>query len=205
MTRTGQPAMLAGTASISAVEGRGAVPAGTYSPTDSSATVMRSQTTPGAVSSRNGGSFCSSWKRVIVSIARSSAARCTGVRAVSAAANSASDTPNDSRWTPSSLAVYSRSASSPRARTSATIERACASRPAASRWTGRRSTASRVAASSESQSRMSSGLFMRAFSPLAAPGPRWRRRLSGFRASPRTRFRDTRRAPRLYRRCRPTG
>ena len=70
MTRTGQPAMRAGTASMIAVEGSGAVPAGTYRPTASSGTIMRSQTTPGAVSRRSGASVCASWKRVTVSIAR---------------------------------------------------------------------------------------------------------------------------------------
>ena len=54
MTRTGQPAIAAGTASMMAVEGSGAEPAGTYSPTARSGTLMRSQSTPGAVSRRSG-------------------------------------------------------------------------------------------------------------------------------------------------------
>ena len=48
----GHPAMRAGTASMMAVEGSGADPAGTYRPTLSIGRVMRSQRTPGMVSTR---------------------------------------------------------------------------------------------------------------------------------------------------------
>ncbi len=48
-------AIAAGTASMIAVEGRGAEPAGTYSPTAVSGTLSRSHSTPGAVSMRSGG------------------------------------------------------------------------------------------------------------------------------------------------------
>jgi hypothetical protein len=52
--RSGQPAIAAGTASMIAVEGSGAEPAGTYKPTARIGTLRRSQTTPGAVSTRSG-------------------------------------------------------------------------------------------------------------------------------------------------------
>src|SRR5882757_4787376 len=58
MIRTGQPAIAAGTANMIAVEGNGAEPAGTYSPTARTGTLMRSHTTPGAVSTRSGAAPC---------------------------------------------------------------------------------------------------------------------------------------------------
>ena len=58
MIRRGHPAIRAGTASMIAVEGSGAVPAGTYRPTASIGTSIRSQTTPGAVSTRIGALVC---------------------------------------------------------------------------------------------------------------------------------------------------
>src|ERR1700676_4879733 len=58
ITRTGQAAMAAGTASMMAVEGSGADPAGTYSPTARIGTLIRSHTTPGEVSTRSGGDAC---------------------------------------------------------------------------------------------------------------------------------------------------
>ncbi len=57
-TRSGQPASAAGTASMMAVEGNGAEPAGTYRPTARTGTWMRSQSTPGAVSTRSGAGSC---------------------------------------------------------------------------------------------------------------------------------------------------
>ena len=50
-TTSPQPASSAGTPSISAVDGNGALPAGTYSPTGLIGRSTRSQRTPGAVSS----------------------------------------------------------------------------------------------------------------------------------------------------------
>lgn len=50
-TICGQPASRAGTPSISAVDGSGAEPAGTYRPTRRIGRSTRSQRTPGAVSS----------------------------------------------------------------------------------------------------------------------------------------------------------
>ena len=58
MARTAQPAMAAGTASMTAVEGSGAEPAGTYRPTARMGTLRRSHTTPGAMSTRSGGAPC---------------------------------------------------------------------------------------------------------------------------------------------------
>src|SRR6267378_1717674 len=58
ITRTGHAAMAAGTASMMAVDGSGADPAGTYSPTARIGTLIRSHTTPGAVSTRSGGDPC---------------------------------------------------------------------------------------------------------------------------------------------------
>ena len=60
MARAGQPATRAGTASMMAVDGSGAEPAGTYSPTLPIGRVMRSQTTPGMVSTDSGGETCAS-------------------------------------------------------------------------------------------------------------------------------------------------
>ena len=54
ITRTAQPARRAGTASMIAVEGSGALPAGTYRPTARIGRTTRSHTTPGAVSTRIG-------------------------------------------------------------------------------------------------------------------------------------------------------
>ena len=58
MTRTGQAAMAAGTPNMMAVEGSGADPAGTYSPTARIGTLKRSHSTPAAVSMRNGREVC---------------------------------------------------------------------------------------------------------------------------------------------------
>src|SRR5450631_3875736 len=58
ITRTGQAATAAGTASMSAVDGKGATPAGTYRPTARIGTLKRSHVTPGAVSMRSGRGIC---------------------------------------------------------------------------------------------------------------------------------------------------
>src|SRR5271168_1297000 len=67
---TGHRASAAGTASMMAVEGRGADPAGTYKPTARMGTLKRSQITPGDVSTRSGGETCAAWKLRTLSIAR---------------------------------------------------------------------------------------------------------------------------------------
>ena len=50
-TRSAQPAMRAGTASMMTVDGSGAPPAGTYNPTAPIGRMSRSQRTPGCTSS----------------------------------------------------------------------------------------------------------------------------------------------------------
>src|ERR1700728_940707 len=55
---TGHPASAAGTASMMAVDGRGAEPAGTYRPTARTGTLTRSQRTPGTVSMDSGAGDC---------------------------------------------------------------------------------------------------------------------------------------------------
>src|SRR5262245_14332071 len=92
MTRTGQAASAAGTASMMAVEGKGALPAGTYKPTACSGRLTRSQTTPGAVSTRIGSVNWASWKRRTLPIAVAIAALAAGDKAASASNASASDT-----------------------------------------------------------------------------------------------------------------
>ena len=44
-------------------EGNGALPAGTYKPTESSARTIRSQRTPGYVSTTSGEGIWAAWKR----------------------------------------------------------------------------------------------------------------------------------------------
>ncbi len=56
--RSAQPAMRAGTANMTTVEGSGAEPAGTYSPTADIGRMIRSQRTPGIVSNASG---CTTW------------------------------------------------------------------------------------------------------------------------------------------------
>jgi len=100
-TRTAQPAIAAGTAVMIAAEGSGAEPAGTYRPTASIGTSIRSQRTPGLVSMDSGGRRCASWKRRTLAMARSIAACATSGSAASAARNSTAPTCNVSRVTPS--------------------------------------------------------------------------------------------------------
>jgi hypothetical protein len=59
-TSSRQPAMRAGTASMSTEENSGAVPPGMYSPTFSMATLLRQHATPGMVSTTTG---ASAWLR----------------------------------------------------------------------------------------------------------------------------------------------
>ena len=94
-----QPASCAGIASISAVEGNGALPAGTYSPTGLIGRSTRSQRTPGAVSSAYARGMPARWKASIRDAASSIAARNAGPTAATAAARSAASTSNASRRT----------------------------------------------------------------------------------------------------------
>jgi len=100
-TISGQPASWAGIASISAVDGSGALPAGTYSPTGLIGRRMRSQSTPGAVSSPYGCGMPARWKASIRDAASSIAARKPGASDASAARTSSGPTSNASRRTPS--------------------------------------------------------------------------------------------------------
>ena len=63
-----------------AVEGSGALPAGTYRPTAPTGRVRRSQTTPGEVSTRTGLVSCASWKRETLAAAVVIAWRASGGR-----------------------------------------------------------------------------------------------------------------------------
>jgi len=177
MIRNGQPAMRAGMASISAVDGSGAVPAGTYSPTACNGTMRRSQMTPGEVSTRKGGSTWASWNAVMVPIARRIAAICATVKDRSADSNSSAETANDASSTPSKRAVISRNAASPRVRTSSTMRAVRWLSAVASRWAGRRKARARPWSSSADQTEMFKALLMRASSLLAGPGLHWHRLL----------------------------
>jgi hypothetical protein len=105
MARSGHPAIRAGTASMMAVEGSGAEPAGTYRPTRLIGRVMRSQRTPGMVSTDSGCGSCASWKRVTLVTARSSAAISRAPNAARAAANSAALTRSCSSEGPPNFCV----------------------------------------------------------------------------------------------------
>src|ERR1019366_5438517 len=131
MTRTGQPAIAAGTASMMALEGSGAEPAGTYSPTARTGTLMRSHSTPREVSMRSG----------------------AALKRRSAAANSRADTANSSSRTPSNLWVNSMSAASPLRRTSSMISRVAIVTRSASRCAGRRKASRRCDTARNFQSR----------------------------------------------------
>ena len=67
--RCGQPASCAGAASIIAVEGSGAAPAGTYSPTASRGRYRCSQTTPGTGSVRESEGLWAAWQARMLSSA----------------------------------------------------------------------------------------------------------------------------------------
>ena len=91
--------MRAGTASITTVEGSGAVPAGAYRPTAPIGRISRSQRTPGMVSTARGITRCAAWNACTLAMARSSAACCSGVNARRAAVISAALTANSSKST----------------------------------------------------------------------------------------------------------
>src|SRR5271163_404227 len=154
ITRTGQPASAAGTASIRAVEGRGAEPAGTYRPTAPIGTLIRSQTTPGAVSTLKGAGICAAWNRWMVCIARPMAACCLGSSARSANSNSWGVTRSTRSRAPSYCSVSASSAASPSRRTRAMMRRAVAAVRAACRCAGRFTALNRAAVDREFQSRM---------------------------------------------------
>mmetsp|Transcript_18129 Transcript_18129/g.45026 ORF Transcript_18129/g.45026 Transcript_18129/m.45026 type:complete len:268 (+) Transcript_18129:734-1537(+) len=119
-TTVAQPAMRAGTASMSAVEGSTAEPPGTYSPTAPMGRLTRRQRTPGMVStSTSATSFCASWNFLMFSYAMSNAALTSA--SSTGSGKSATATMTASSFTPSNFSVYSRTASSPRAATASTM------------------------------------------------------------------------------------
>eukprot|EP00160_Parvularia_atlantis_P017032 Unigene5691_Nuclearia_a/m.17369 Unigene5691_Nuclearia_a/g.17369 ORF Unigene5691_Nuclearia_a/g.17369 Unigene5691_Nuclearia_a/m.17369 type:complete len:338 (+) Unigene5691_Nuclearia_a:353-1366(+) len=117
------PATLAGTPSMYAVDGRIAVPPGTYRPTRSIGRVKREHTTPGIVSSASGADTCASWKRRTLPMAKSiavltSGSSCTGLRA-----GSRMSCTGELNLTRSNFSVSSSRAASPRERTASWIGR----------------------------------------------------------------------------------
>src|ERR1700722_10669247 len=154
ITRTGHAAMAAGTASMMAVEGSGADPAGTYRPTAWIGTLKRSHTTPGAVSTRSGAVVCAAWNCCTFAIARSKAALCTAFRARSAAANSAAVTRSEARRAWSNFSVRVSTAESPSRRTASMMSCAAAATCAALPWEGLRKAWCCSAAVSDFQCRM---------------------------------------------------
>mmetsp|Transcript_23790 Transcript_23790/g.60687 ORF Transcript_23790/g.60687 Transcript_23790/m.60687 type:complete len:291 (+) Transcript_23790:523-1395(+) len=77
-TMVGQPAMAAGTASMSAEEGSTAVPPGTYTPTAPMGRVTRLHLTPGMVSTSRSWPRCASWNLRMLWYAVSNAAVISG-------------------------------------------------------------------------------------------------------------------------------
>mmetsp|Transcript_16424 Transcript_16424/g.51045 ORF Transcript_16424/g.51045 Transcript_16424/m.51045 type:complete len:261 (+) Transcript_16424:418-1200(+) len=102
-TRVEHPAIMAGTDSMSAVEGSTAVPPGTYNPTRSIARLTRPHTTPGIVSTGFISIFCASWNLRMFSNATSNAALMFSSSCGSG--RSATGTHTASRSTPSNLDV----------------------------------------------------------------------------------------------------
>ena len=117
------PATRAGTAFIRTEDGYAALPPGTYSPTASSAVQRIPRVSPASSSTRKSAGRCARWKSSILSAARSRARVKSAGRSLTAAAISSSEIRSRSagRDTRSKRAVYSTTASSPRARTSAMI------------------------------------------------------------------------------------
>mmetsp|Transcript_2058 Transcript_2058/g.9325 ORF Transcript_2058/g.9325 Transcript_2058/m.9325 type:complete len:236 (-) Transcript_2058:328-1035(-) len=114
------PAIMAGTASMSAVDGSTAVPPGTYRPTAPMGRLTRLHLTPGMVStSTSATSFCASWNFLMFANATSKASRTSSSRTGSG--RSATFTTTASRSTPSNLDVYSLTAASPLVATASTM------------------------------------------------------------------------------------
>lgn len=176
-------------ASMMTVEGRGALPAGTYKPTAGMGRRMRSQRTPGMTSSAMGWPNCSAWKARTLAMAWSSACRCTAVRVASAASNSCSATRRVSNFTRSKRSAKRSRAASPSCLTSRMIDNAKASTSPRAPSRGRSSAACRPAASREFQSTICIMVVNPASSRPAAPAANWLQRPSGFRGFPRTRSR----------------
>src|SRR6266513_3917345 len=153
-TRRAQPAMRAGTASMTTVEGRGAEPAGTYSPTADMGRMIRSQRTPGIVSNASGCMTCAEWNSWTFAMAHSSAAICRAASERRAWMNSLRGTASASSCTPSKRSVYERSAASPWWRTALMISSTWAATSARDSCAGRASAARRSGSASWSHSTM---------------------------------------------------
>ncbi len=100
-TMSVQPANLAGTPSISTVDGNGALPAGTYRPTRRIGRMMRPQFTPGAVATEKPLAMPALCQRRMRPMASFSARLMSGATAFSAAWNSTSVTASAAGATPS--------------------------------------------------------------------------------------------------------
>ena len=194
MSFTGHCASEAGTASMMAVEGRGAEPAGTYKPTARMGTLKRSQITPGAISTRSGGASCAAWKRRTLSIARSMAACCSADSARSAASNSAGVTASASRRTPSNCSVSALQCGIAFATHSLDDAAGHGTHSRHLFLRGALQGCAPLGARQCVPMENSHGSPRPAFSRPAEPIRRWRPRLSSPRASPRTRSPGTRRA-----------
>ena len=113
------PAILAGMASISTVEGYAAVPPGTYRPARSTGITFCPITTPGVSLMRKELRTCREWNLRMFAAARSRTPMNSGATEAIAPSVSSLVTARLVRDAPSNLFVYLNSASSPRARTSA--------------------------------------------------------------------------------------
>ena len=116
-----QPAMRAGTTSISTVENSGELPPGIYNPTFEIATARCSQRTPGTVSTTTGCIACAAWNRSMLAAAVAMACFSSSLTSCAASAISSSLTRKSASSTPSKRRAKSRNASSPRRLTSATM------------------------------------------------------------------------------------
>ena len=192
----------AGMASISRVENRGAVPAGTYSPAAWIGRQTRRERTPGVVSIQSlSTGLVASWKRRTFSAAVFSAASSSCVTAARASATTSGVMTRRRGGTPSSFTHQSFRAASPRSRMSSKIWRTASLTAASVRLAGRASASRRPASSRDDQS------SARITSSSRWAGPEWprRRQPSASPASPRTRTPDTRRGPPRRRRGPPAG
>ena len=120
-TTVSQPAIFAGTASIRAVEGRTAVPPGTYRPTAPMGRETRRQRTPGMVwTSTSARDAWAAWNAWMLSYAMSNAAFTSGSKSGSGR-SATRETHRSPRSTPSNLEVNSFTAASPRSATASTM------------------------------------------------------------------------------------
>lgn len=171
-----------------AAEGKGAVPAGTYKPTESSAWLSRSQWTPGIVCTDIGEGNCASWKQRTLLMARSIAAMEVAASSLSADRSSSSLTRNSLISTSSKRDVNSRIARSPPPRTCSMMPITASCLAASFITAGRRKAACRSSASRSDQRMKSRPMAMPTFSRRGAPAKSLPRRPLSFRASPKIRF-----------------